>query len=241
MKISTQRTLSSAILSWMVGMSALTVNAQLNVAQINWGSQDFSTIVDSEGNPLDPANFTFALGAFRSDFTPTIANRFEWFDNWITFDLADYVLSYDPDLDLYYGVFASSYLLYQNSPGGIDSTGSNFEDLGISRDAYIWVYNQTNPDPGVEWFLARAGDWDFPTLADECCRNDPPLEWSLSDLTGDDRPLWGNQNGEEGLGEREKFVPNADLQTYNIPEPSTALLVMLAGMVGIMRRSRPSA
>jgi len=215
---------------------ALSAQAQLNVAQINWGSQDFSQIVDHEGNTLQQGNFTFALGAFRTSFTPTQENTRDWIDNWVTFDQADYNEAN--------GVFAGSYQLYDNTFTGvgneIDAFGSNFDALGISRDAYIWVYNTTNPDPGSEWFLARA-DWVFPEITGDCCSNDPPLEWSMSDLTPSDTPLWGNQFNTEGDGLGIQDT-TADLQTYTfIPEPSTALLVALAGMFGVMRRSRPSA
>jgi hypothetical protein len=231
----------------LVGLLALAAHAQLNVDQINWGSQDFSQIVDNEGNTLSQGNFFFALGAFETGFTPTEENRYEWASNFVTFDFADYNAAN--------GVFTGEYSLYDNtytSQSGftIDSTGSNFEALGISRDAYIWVYNDLNPEPGSEWFLARAGSttenptggWQFPTVTGNCCNNDPPLEWSMSDLDSTDTPLWGNQFNTEGNGVRDIQDTNADLQTYTfIPEPSTALLVAMAGMFGVMRRSRRRA
>lgn len=238
MKLPHQFEFPSLGVATLVGVFALAAHAQLNVAQINWGSQDFSQIVDNEGNTLSQGNFTFALGAFETSFTPTEENRYEWAANFVTFDVADY--------DAANGVFAGEYALYNNtytSLSGItiNSTGSNFEALGISRDAYIWVYNSTNPEPGSEWFLARA-DWVFPTITGDCCSNDPPLEWSMSDLDSNDTPLWGNQFNTEGNGVREIQDTNADLQTYTfIPEPSTALLVVMAGMFGVMRRSRRPA
>ena len=239
MKLPHQFHLPNLGVASFIGVLALAAHAQLNVNQINWGSQDFSQIVDQQGNTLAQGNFTFALGAFEIGFTPTEENRYEWAANFVTFDIADYNESG--------GVFAGEYSLYDNtytSLSGItiDSTGSNFEALGISRDAYIWVYNDLNPEPGSEWFVARA-DWAFPTITGDCCSNDPPLEWSMSDLDGGDIPLWGNQFNAEGNGVREIQDTNADLQTYTfIPEPSTALLVALSGMLGVMRRTRrPSA
>jgi len=215
-------------------MAPRTSAQALNVAQINWGSLDFSGIVDSNGNALTADNFFFDLGAFKSDFTPTESNVADWAANWYTFDRATYVMD-----SPYTAVFASSYLMYDGSPGGIDSTGSNFESLGISRDAYIWVYNGTIPEHGTQWFLARASNWDFPEITGLCCDNDPPLEWSMSDLTSLDVPLWGSQLGIEGPGERAHFRPLADLQTYTfVPEPSSALLVGLSGLVMAFRRNR---
>jgi hypothetical protein len=238
MKIPNFRRIPTLGATALVGLLSLASYAQLNVAQINWGSQDFSIIVDNEGNTLSQGNFTFALGAFETSFTPTEENRYEWASNFVTFDVADYNAAN--------GVFTGEYSLYDNtytSLSGItiNEFGSNFEALGISRDAYVWVYNSTNPEPGSEWFLARA-DWVFPTITGDCCSNDPPLEWSMSDLESSDTPLWGNQFNTEGNGVRETQVTTADLQTYTfIPEPSTALLVGLAGMIGVMRRSRPKA
>lgn len=201
----------------------------VNTDQINWGSLDASTIVDSEGNTLDPLNFTFELGAFAEGFTPTESNVQDWYSNWFTFDVAVYNQSG--------GVFAGEYTMYDNNT---DPLNGDFASLGISRDAYIWVYDSTTPEPGTEWFLASASNWQFPELADDCCNNALPLEWSMSDLTVTDVPLWGNQLGTEGSGEVTSFNGGADLQTYTfIPEPSSALLVALAGLMGVMRRSRP--
>ena len=221
---------------WAICLMAPRAVAQnLNVAEVNWGSLDFSGIVDSNGNALTAdGSFYFDLGAFKSNFTPTESNVEEWAANWYTFDRATYVMD-----SANTAVFASSYRMYDGSPGGVDSVGGNFEALGISRDAYIWVYNGTIPEHGTQWFLARSTSWVFPQVTGACCGNNPPLEWSMSDLTSSDVPLWGNQLGTEGPGERAHFREGADLQTYTfIPEPSSALLVSLAGIVMALRRNR---
>ena len=207
----------------------------LNVAQLNWGSLDFSTIVDSNGSPLPAENFVFDLGAFRSDFTPNESNVADWAANWVTFDRASYVID-----EFGTAVFASSYSFYDDIfSSGVDETGSNFETLGISREAYIWVYNSTEPEPGTEWFVGRSSTWQFPQVTGECCNHDEPMQWSMGDLVSSDIPLWGNQLGYEGSGERSVFNGGADLQTYTfIPEPSSALLVAMAGIMGALRRSR---
>ena len=233
MKTLYQQLFANFASAWVIYFTACTAFAQVNTNQINWGSLDESVIVDSQGNVLtnDP-NLRFDLGAFREGFTPTESNVNDWYDNWFTFDSA----TYNPAG----GVFVGQYTMYDNfNDGDFDSNDPTF-GLGISRDAYIWVYNSTDPVPGTEWFIARAINWAFPTLADDCCNNDIPIQWSMSDLEIDTTtPLWGNVFGREGSGERETMISNADLQTYTfIPEPSSALLLLLAGLFGVTRRSR---
>lgn len=217
--------------AWALCLFAPLAKAQLNTASVNWGSQDFSTIVDSNGDTI-PADgtFQFELGAFATGFVPDSSNVTDWFGNWFTFDRASYVVDGNGT-----SVFASSYEFYDET---IEGT-ADFQGLGINRDAYIWIYNSTTPEPGTEWLLTRASNWEFPTLAVDCCNNELPLEWSASDLTATDVPLWGNQLGTEGPGENTVFSTGYDLQTYTfVPEPSSALLVALAGLVGVMRRRR---
>ena len=221
-----------AVIAWITCLFTPQAGAQVNTGQINWGSLDFSSIVDSNGNTLAADNFTFDLGAFNDDFTPTDSTVADWFANWHTIDRATYNEAG--------GVFAGQYTMFGNTY--TDTDNGNFAGLGISRDAYVWVYNSTAPEPGTEWFIARASNWQFPDITDDCCNNELPLEWSMSDLQSTDVPLWGNQLGTEGPGERNEFISGADLQTYTfIPEPSSALLIALAGMLGVMRRSRPQA
>jgi len=231
-----QRLITASIAAWALCFMAPRAEAEtLNVAQVNWGSLDFSRIVDSNGNPLPVDNFHFDLGAFDANFTPTESNVDQWADNWFTFDRANYEFD-----EFGTAVFAGSYSFYEDIFGNsVNNTGSNFESLGISREAYIWVYNDTTPEPGTEWFLVRASTWVFPQVTGDCCNNDDPLQWSMGDLTSADIPTWGNQLGSEGPGVRTVFDTDAELQTYTfIPEPSSALLIAMAGMLGALRRSR---
>ncbi len=229
-------------------LSAGLAGAQSITNQINWGSLDASTIVDSKGNQLiGVVGITIDLGAFADDFTPTAANVDDWAANWFSFDRAQFAIDGEDT-----SLFASRYMMYQT--GNFDKGAfdyGDFEDLGISRSAYIWVYNLTEPVPGAEWFLAGAGSWEFPTLAEECCDNDVPIEWSLSDLAVGSKitpdtpviPVWGNYLGNEGSGEVTNRNVFADLQTYTfvVPEPSSALLIAMAGIIGAFRRSRQSS
>ncbi len=214
-------------ISWMfaITLGLFTISAPVSKAyQLEWSSEVFSSIVDSNGNVLDAANFVFDLGSFNDDFTPSESNVESWIANWNVFDTA----TYNEDA----GFFTSDIEPY-------DGRETVFEDLGISRTAYIWIRNADTPVPGTEWLIVRASDWFFPDLFSGCCDNDETIQWSISDLTSSDIPLWGNQLGIEGPGERSVYDTGADLQTYTfIPEPSSALLIAIAGMLGALRRSR---
>jgi len=204
----------------------LAVGPRAAAQTIDWGSPMFSDLVDSTGKKLDPG-YSFEIGAFVSDFTPDQTNVTEWAANWHTFDSA----AYNKDL----GYFTSS---VQMAAGGQSSNplfanlGLNFQDL----HGYLWIRNSNIPLPGTQWLLARAASWIFPTYAG-CCANTPPLQWSVSDLTST-TPVYGKQGGIPGAG---VFTDSGThtLQTYTfVPEPSTPLLVILAGAFALLRRRR---
>ncbi len=232
MKTQGQRFLAACIGAFASFLSGGASVAQVSGDQINWGSLDGSSIVDSNGVTLEAASFTFELGAFASGFTPTESNVSDWFGNWYAFGRATYHEAG--------GVFAGQYGMYDSTY--TDHNNGQFEDLGIGRDAYIWVYNSKEPLPGVEWFVARANNWSFPDFFVDCCNNALPIEWSMSDLESINIPLWGNQLGIQGPGLVNHFNGIADLQTYAvIPEPSSTLFLAFAGLMGVLRRSRPKS
>ena len=199
---------------------------------INWGSVMRSDLVDSDGQTLGDS-YTFELGAFVPDFMPSETNIDDWVSHWRTFDRAEYNGIEQPVDDGYYGYFTGA---VQMTEGGHSSSpyadlGLNFQDL----DAYIWIRNRTNPQPGTEWFLARATSWAFPTY--DCCATDP-LKWSVSNLTLSDVPLYGKQGTTQGLGVFTDATGHT-LQTYTfIPEPSSAMLLALTGTLMVLRRRR---
>ena len=221
----------TACLMWLAPMA-------LFGQQINWGSSIYDDIVDSEAQVLDQT-FIFQLGSFGSGFTPGEENVSEWAANWEVFDEADYNGIETPADDGIWGYFTSTVNMEadgtSNSPALTPGAGS-FE----GRSAFVWIRNGDDPVEGTEWLLMRADSWIFPNADPDCCNNDLPLEWSMSDLAFDDVPLWGSQSGVAGSGE---FTTTGShtMQTFTfVPEPSTALLVALAGMVAVMRRRRDS-
>jgi hypothetical protein len=110
----------------------------------------------------------------------------------------------------------------------------SFEGLS----AFIWIRKGADPIEGSEWLLTRASNWTFPTAIPGCCDHDPPTQWSVSDLTGGDVPLWGSQGGVNGGGVHTDYGVHT-LQTFTfVPEPSSALMLAISCACLVMGRRR---
>lgn len=217
-----------------LGLALLLVLVPSIQAQtLNWGSSAGSDFADSNGIALDNT-FVFEIGAFTVGFSPAEGNVNDWKGSWNVFDRA----VFNPTN----GVFASSVAkgLVMTDTGLSNSsfltglparTIPSFEGLL----AYLWVRKGDNPEPGSEWFLARADAWVFPNAIPGCCDNGLPIQWSIDDLDNT-IPKWGGQGGIGGPGVTSTPGPH-DLQTYTfIPEPSS--LVLLSLSAGFLLRRR---
>jgi hypothetical protein len=195
---------------------------------INWGSEVSSVVVNSKGAALDKS-YVFELGAFRSGFTPDKSNIGDWYLNWNAFDQA----AYNKD----FGYFTSSAMMEDDgsSSSAYRTPGApSFEGL----EGYLWIRNNEKQGVGTEWLLARAGDWIFPKATPGCCDNGLPIDWSVSDLTSKDTPIYGSQGGTPGPG-ASAVTGYFTLQTYTFaPEPSSSLLLVLGGLSLALKRRR---
>lgn len=209
---------------------------------LNWGGPAFSDFADSAGNTLDNT-FVFELGAFSGGFEPTASNVDSWFDHWQVFDRAFYNGVEQPVDDGIHG-YITNWSSDTDSLRMLDDGTSNSPHLspgalsfeGLS--AFLWVRKGDEPVEGSEWLLTRADAWVFPTAVPGCCDEGLPVEWSLSDLDVADVPTWGKQGVTSGSGVWTENDPHT-LQTYTfVPEPSSALLTVMAGLITVLRRRR---
>ena len=205
---------------------------------INWGSEAFSTLVDSYGNTIGQSGYVFELGAFNSGFTPTSNNLMSWFANWRVYDTADYSSEN--------GYFTGAVDMFDN---GTSSESGTTTFAGLN--AYIWIRNSNiGENKNTEWLLVRSSSWVFPTPTSHCCDPDLPIEWSVSDLSQADLPLYGGQGGTQGTSDDPYSRPGPGLvttplssgtylQTYTfVPELSSSVLIMVIGVLGLLDRRR---
>jgi hypothetical protein len=219
------KTILMFLITVLLGIAVGRTHAQT----LNWGSEFASSIVDSEGDVLDSA-FVIEIGVFVDGFTPEESNVSDWSAKWWVFDRASY------SMENGYFTSAVHYLNDGTSNSPFQSPGaSSFAGL----EAYLWVRNSSDPGVGTEWLLTRASSWVFPAPNQnpDCCDTEV-IEWSVSDLTGVDVPVWGNQGGVLGGGFY-SVTGSYDLQTHTfVPEPSSMMLIAFAGSILTLRRRR---
>lgn len=198
---------------------------------LDWASPVGTDIVDSQGNSIDSL-FVIEIGAFVDGFTPDDENVSQWFANWRVFDRA----VYNPTL-MYFTSVAS---MNDDGTGASPHSTSGFSFEGL--DAFLWIRRGDEPIEGNEWLLTRAvstdpsSTWVFPDAVPGCCDNEPNLQWSVSDLDGNDIPKWGSQGGVSGSGVY-TVIGTYTLQTYTfIPEPSSLGFAALSAGLLLRRR-----
>lgn len=219
----------------------LILGGQARSQTFNWGSEAFSDLADSKGDVLDDT-FIFELGAFTGGFIPGADNVMDWKNNWQAFDKADYNGIETPTDDGIYGYFTSSASMTDDGlSDSSDMSPASISFEGLS--AYVWIRNSDDPSTSTEWLLARNSAWTFPSAIPGCCDNGTPLEWSTSDLTMSDIPVWGTQEGVVGDGIiTDNSVFTLQTATFDdpmlVPEPSVFLLKALAAALFVLRRRR---
>jgi hypothetical protein len=193
---------------------------------LNWGNVIGEPIVTSTGSPIDQT-FVFQLGAFDAGFIPEFSNADQWLQNWRIFDTA----SYDGDFG-----FSTATAYIQNGVTSAEPGASTMSFAGL--DAYIWIRDSDDAVEGSEWLLTRASTWSFPSTGGGCC-DTTVVEWSVSDLDSSTTPVIGGHHGVVGPGVFTPPSSTTGLQTHTfIPEPSSVLSAILAGLLIVMHRRR---
>ena len=203
---------------------------------IVWGTDVNSLLIDSSGALLD-SSYTFELGSFGS-FMPTSNNLDEWLANWKVFDRATApgANGYNPTA----GYVSRSAVLEA------DQTTANTslpQDVTFQQgeQAYIFVYQGLDLNSVFEWALVTndssdgnsADDWLFP-VSDT--RSPDALDWKINGAT---TAVFGGENGVQGPGDYTGTQPGFVLQTAGaVPEPGSALFILLSGLLLHFRRKR---
>lgn len=240
--------------SLLLILAALAISAPLACATgIGWGNTAFETLkmYDSQGDLLDNS-FSFELGTWATGFTPTAANVASWASNWKVISTAfspdaNGWVSLDPndpgvnDPNQNIGYFSRSITF--NADGTVLGGGPSI--FTTNEQAYIWVFNTKSLTPGSEWALVTdnspgANSNNVWRLPDPSGTMSQPLLWNLETA---DTAIIGSVNGIIGNGIQSVDPGPSRLQTFNpvsvVPEPGSALLLLLAGMaVHLRRRSR---
>ncbi len=223
-------TVAAAIL-WLCAIAA-----PVSASTIFWGSKQNDTLVDSAGNSLD-ASYQFELGYFNtsSGWAPTSLNISEWESRWIIFDKASFGLGWDPT-----NREINTSVDHTSTSGSTSAFANPASVFTQGATVYLWVYNSKTLVGDVEWALLCDSDkganvfpgaWEFP---DPSLQSGESFDWQTRDL---DTAILGGVNGVQGPGGYSVDPGVFTIQTHVVPEPGSALLIIIAGM-GLARRRR---
>jgi len=216
----------------IIATAALPASARV----ISWFNAEGDVLAQSDATMIN-ATYTFEIGSFGS-FTPLASNLSDWQANWKVFDRA---VSGD-GWNATTGYFTSSAEILAS---GLSSAGFDARPFSTGETAFLWVYNSLDLLPSSEWALVRdssnvalSPSWSIP-VSD--AGNPSSLDWDLLEA---DTAVWGGVNGARGGGSYDAIpgltLSDVWLQTSPVPEPGSALLVLIATAACLRRRRAKS-
>lgn len=220
----------SLALAWTQGAQASTVF---------WGSNFNDNLFNSAGDILDET-YSFEIGTFTGGFTPTYQNVDQWEANWHVIDrvFAPDSNGWNP-LPIPDGQFFVA-TVDLNPDGTSSSSDANPGDTFTMGDTvYLWAYNSKSIVPSSEWALVTDGS-PVGDQADDWIVPDPSntggsFVWQLTDAN---TAIIGGANGVQGPGTYSTTPGVFSLQTAVVPEPGSALLLLVAAAAHLTRRTR---
>ncbi len=190
---------------------------------VSW-MNDPGSLFDNYGSQLD-GSYSFLLGTFGSSFVPTLANIDQWESQWKLLSEGAWFPGTQE--------FGNSFTF--NSDGTVQGLPGSAV-FGAGEQAYLWVRNSSQWALVTDKFAGLDGDvWTLPNPA---VGPGSGYLWSLATA---DTPVIGGVNGIQS-GTPYAFDPGSNfaLQTAVVPEPASALLVLAAGCLVRLVRSRRS-
>lgn len=206
---------------------------------IEWGTSSpaTETYLQSDGISDFDTSWNFELGYFSS-ITPTATNTAAWKDDWTLFDAATYT-----------EVVAGTGVNWFSSTASItasqtsSSPDANPSDtFTFGAQAYVWIHDTKIAGTGVEWLLytndstdgSSADDWTWPVNGGA---SPGTLNWRTENASA---VVFGALSPDRGGGGYSVPDSSYTLQTHTlpVPEPTSALLLAVAGGFMVLRRRR---
>ena len=193
-------------------------------ATIQWGGEVWGDDFQSNGTSSIDDSFTFELGTFDASFVPSVDNYNEWLTNWNQLDSVQY--------NAQNMFFTGEVEFIDADPVALD-VQFNGQTFAPGDRAFIWGYNSQTASPNTEAILITGDDG---YLLPESSTDQSALPVSLR-VSNSTTPVVGDlPAGPDGEGDFTNPGGDFDLQTATVPEPSSALLLLLGAALLFRRR-----
>ena len=220
-------------------------SVETHATDVSWGTEPLSTLLQSDGSALD-SSFNFEIGYFSNiggnpltPFIPTSTNLGDWSTYWVPWDVTNTTLGqYNPAI----GYVTRTSTFNGTSTSNVSSLYGQTYTIPDNAQGYLWVYDSKAVNPNSEWALitnlpsdlSTDPDWRFPAASDALTPSPGTLDWRYYTAG---TAILGGFSDTQGPGTYTSSPTAFALQTSAVPEPGSALLVMMTGFaLQIVRR-----